>query len=213
MLEKYLTKLFKLSFVLVFALLFLHLGNGRALASEGIFELRATTNENYRCFVVSLQNQNNQFQILVSCRDLIYPAEGDIFSYILWARPVDGDGPVKLGPLEFGKVQFKVDRAFSNLFVTTEQEKRTREPQGNLVMTGSLQPIEFLERPASPTPTPEEDGENGEEVVEVAPEEEVQEQMSTKEKLIVGLKRAGIIAGFALVALIGLIFVITRMRG
>jgi hypothetical protein len=73
-------------------------------------------------------------------------------------------------------------------------------------MRGNLTVIDFLDRPSPPTPTPA-----PEEIDELIDEEE--EELTTRQRLALGLRRAGLVALVALVALIGLIFVITRSRG
>jgi len=173
-------------------------------ASEGTFELRSTAGEDTRCFVASLQMQDLNYRILVSCQGLIYPAEGSIFSYMLWATPKEGGNPLKFGPLGFGKAEFKTNKAFTDLFVTTEQNPNTRTPSGTIVMRGTLQPITFLQRPTTPTPSPQ--GQNEETQTGGA------QGTSTTDKLLLGLKRAGLVSLLALVAVVALVFVITRGR-
>lgn len=173
-------------------------------ASEGIFELRGTVRETTRCFAASLMMQDLNYRILVSCRDLIYPVEPTIFNYVLWATPKEGGNPIKLGALGYGKADFKTNKAFISLFVTTEQNVNTRTPSGNVAMRGNLQPITFLEKSTTPTPSPEGQKET--------PKEAEVKKPSAKEKLLLGLKRAGLVSLIALVAVIGLVFVITRRR-
>lgn len=185
-------------FIFVFAFLFPNL----VKASEGTIELRSTTADDYRCFAASLKMQDGTYHIPISCRDLIYPAGPDIFSYVVWANLVGGGNPLRLGSLGFGKAEFKTKTAFTTLFVTTETSSKTKTPQGQVVMRGVVQPITFLERPTTPTPAPE-----GEEVA--APEVQ---KLSTRERLLLGLRRAGLAALLALVALVGLVFVLTRGR-
>jgi hypothetical protein len=200
-------RLIKLSAVLfsVFTVIFLFVKDANAL--EGTAELRSTNGEDYRCFASSLQMQDRKYNVLLSCRDLVYPADGQLFSYILWATPTDDSSAVKLGELGLGKAHFKTNIPFSSLFATTEFDKKTNVPEGNVVMTGRLQGITFLDRPTTPTPKPE--GEEEGKEVEITPP--VQE-LSTRDKLVQGLRRAGIVSFFALAALIGLVFVITRAR-
>lgn len=124
----------------------------------------------------------------------------------MWATPADGGKQIKLGPLGFGKGSFQTNKPFTQLFVTVEKNKQAVSPSGPIVMSGSLEKIDFLEE--SPTPTPK--GFREEEVEK--PKEEEKKPLSTREKLAIGLKRAGIIALFALIALIGLIFAVTRAR-
>jgi len=193
----------KLLTALFSALIVLFFSATRTHASEGTFELRSTGAEDTRCFVASLLMQDFNFRILVSCRDLIYPAGDDIFSYMLWATPKEGGAPIKLGQLAYGKAEFRTNKAFTNLFVTTERNANTKTPSSNVVMRGTLHSITFLERPTTPTPAPP--GQEGQEA-------EAQ-TLSTRERLVAGLKRAGLVSLIALVAVIGLVFVVTRGRG
>ncbi|MFV1917187.1 MAG: hypothetical protein ACC618_01735 [Patescibacteria group bacterium] len=174
-----------------------------ASASEGTSELRSTTGQSFRCFVSSLLMQDQNYNILVSCRDLLYPAGDNIFEYMLWINPKDGGKAVKLGPLNRGKAQFRTKEAFLTLFVTTELNANVRSPGGNTVMTGTLSPITFLDRPTTPTPTPE--GEEGQKAEE-------EQKPSSGPKLGLAIKRAGAAILLALVAIGGLIFVLTRPR-
>src|SRR4030042_767155 len=119
-------------------------------ASEGTFELRSTNQNTYRCFAASLQMQNLIYQVTVSCREIVYPVDETIFSYILWANPVDGSKPVKLGPITLG------------------EEGTTR------------------------------------------PKQSTTSQPSVRDRLLTGLKRAGLASALALVAILGLVFVLTR---
>jgi len=175
-----------------------------AFASEGTIEMLSTTDERYRCWVASVRMQNQEFRIVFTCRDLIYPVDDNVFNYMLWTTPVDGSKPVKLGVLGLGKGEFRTQKPFSALFVTTEKSKDVRSPQSPVVMRGSVESLEsFFGQPPTPTPTP-------------SPEEEVKEEgqeLTTRQKLLLALRRAGIAALIALVAIIGLVFVITRSRG
>lgn len=198
-------KLFPLVFFL--ALLFLALFPKNTLASDGMTELRSVTGKGYRCVAYSLLMQDNVYTILVSCEDLIYPIDPPTLnSYVLWATPKAAGDPVRIGELGLGKITTRIDKPFSSLFVTTELNGGVRSPSGNVVMRGSLKPATFLEILTTITPTPE-----GMQTQEnQAPETTA---LSTREKLFLALRRAGIAALFALVALVGLVFVITRSRG
>lgn len=197
-------------FIFTLGTLFLVVRN--AIASEGTIELRSTGSESYRCFVASIRMKDLEYRIPFSCRNLIYPADENIFNYILWATPIEGGNPVKLGALALGKGEFKTKTTFSSLFVTIERSSETKTPTGRVVMRGEVKPIKFLEEVETPTPTP-----SKKEAEEITPGEEVmeepQQELSTRQKFLLALRRAGIAALFALVALIGLIFVITRARG
>jgi hypothetical protein len=177
----------------------------QASASEGLFELSSTTNQDYRCFAPSIQLLDSSYRVVITCRDLVYPAGDDIFSYMLWANPVDGGKAIKLGVLGFGRDEFKTKAAFSTLFVTTEKNKKTKTPEGPVVMRGNIKRISFLDK---------KEREAGEE--EIAPTDEQEATPSptpsTRDRLIAGIKRAGLVALLAFAAIIGLVFVITRSK-
>lgn len=172
-------------------------------ASEGTIELRSTTGESYRCYAASIQMIDLNYTIPITCRDLLYPAGEDIFTYLVWATPINGGKPIKLGALGLGRATFKTKAKFSSLFVTTEKNSKTKTPSGTIVMRGDVKKITFLEgsktpgleeesvfeKEATPSPTP-----------------------STRERLVAGLKRAAVVSVLALGALIGLVFVLTRKR-
>jgi hypothetical protein len=179
-------------------------------ASEGTFELGSTTGKNYRCFAASLLIE--KFSILVVCKDLVYPSG----SYVLWANPTDNSKPIRLGVLGYGRKSFSAGRSFSSLFVTLEANPNIKSPTGTRVMQGSINPITFLNQPTTPTPTPEKEDQEpdkpGEQKEDEKEDKGEDKKPTTREKLVTALKRAGIAALFALVALVGLIFVITRSR-
>jgi hypothetical protein len=181
-------------------------------ASEGSIEMRSSTREPYRCYAASILTQDQNYQILISCRELIYPAGNTVYVYILWAQPVDGSDPRRLGELGYGRLSAKMNQPFSSLFVTTEPNAGARKPTGPVVMRGNVQPITFLDRATTGTPAPVisngQGSYTGDITLTPTPEE-----ASTGSKLGTALKRAGLAAFLALIALIGLIFAITRSRG
>lgn len=183
----------------------------KVVASEGTFELKSTTRDSFRCFAASLLLENRKYKIIVTCRNLIYPPNEELFSYMLWANSSSDNKTVKLGSLGIGKATFDTNKSFNQLFVTVEKDKKARTPTGDVVMRGDLKKLEFLENIQSPTPT--EESTDSEEAVDEQGQKDEKKPLSTREKLFTGLRRAGLIAFFALVALIGLIFVISRSRG
>jgi hypothetical protein len=136
-------------------------------ASEGQFELKNQVGESARCWAASVLMQDLKYQILVSCRDIVYPGGTEVFSYVVWATQPDG-GVTKLGTLGLGKAQFSTNKPFVNMYVTKEIDPKTRSPQGPTVMSGGLEHIALLENPnlaqdetselgeptTSPTPAP-----------------------------------------------------------
>lgn len=179
-------------------------------ASEGSFELRSTDDNNYKCYAASLLMQNLNYKIILSCRNILFPVDETIFTYMLWANPSAGGKPVKLGSVGLGKGEYVTKIAFTSLFVTTEQNVNTKEPAGNVVMKGSIKPILFLLEEET-TESSDEKTEDGEEEISPSPTPKVS-SLSTRERLITGFKRAGLATGLALVSILGLVFVLTRPR-
>lgn len=177
----------------------------KAQARQGLIELRSTNGTTTRCLAVSMPTLANRgkYDVSVDCVDLVYPAYGDKKFYVMWANPVGGSSAQRLGSLGFGNAFFVPDYDFNSLFVTTENVENLRSPEGSIVMQGSVEPFKFLETPTTPTPTSE------------ATMNQLQDQnvnVSATNRVATGLKRAGVISVFALIALFGLIFVITRSR-
>ena len=178
-------------------------------ASEGTFELRSTDDNNYKCYAASLLMQNLNYKIILSCRNILFPVDETIFTYMLWANPSAGGKPVKLGSVGLGKGEYVTKIAFTSLFVTTEQNVNTKEPARNVVMKGSIKPILFLEKEI--TESSDEKTEDGEKEISPSPTPKASD-LSTRERLITGFKRAGLATGLALVSILGLVFVLTRPR-
>lgn len=196
-------KILKYYFCVSFFIIGFFLLAKTSFASEGTVELRSTTDKDYRCFAASLLMENASYRVIVSCRDLIYPPQPDLFTYIIWATPLDGGNPVKFGELGIGKASFETKEAFSNLFVTTERNRGARRPEGQVVMRGTVESISFLDRPTTPTPTPS---------VPEGEKEPAQEELTTGQKLALALKRAGLVIFLALAATVGLVFILTRPK-
>lgn len=177
---------------------------GFVRASEGVTELRSTTEKEYRCVVDSHQAQDRSYRLLVTCRDLIYPSDANVFGYVMWANPLNEGEIIRLGQLQYGKKLFNPKRPFTSIFVTTEPNPSVKTPKGPVVMQGSTVPRAFLDTPTSPTPTPE-----GEEVIEEESSEtegkengeEGEEAPSTKSRFGTALSRASAIG--AVILLIG----------
>jgi len=202
------------SFVFIFAFLF-SLSTKKASASKGEFELENTVGGETRCYALSTLLTTAQYHVLVTCRNLIYPADENNSQYILWSRNA-GD-VVKLGSLAQGEVFFNTKTPFSQLFVTLEPNDKIKEPGNRTVMFGAVKDIPFLQGLSTPFPTQvvtsSQTGSNTQiENPSPTPEKNVP-ALTTRQKLLIGLKRSSLIAAVALLGLIGLIFVITRSRG
>jgi len=128
-------------------------------ASEGVIEIVSTTDDVYRCWASSVRMQNQEFRIPFTCRNLIYPANDNVFNYVAWATPQNGGETIKLGALGLGRGEFRTKKAFANLFVTTERSKDVKTPQGTVVMRGNVESIEpFFQEGPTATPTPSTEG-------------------------------------------------------
>lgn len=128
---------------------------GGVAASEGTAELNNVVGEQGRCWVGSVLLKSFSYKLIVSCRDLTYPAsDEDVFDYGFWIVPSDGKPPVKLGVLGVGKAEFGSNVRFSTVLVTKEGKQQSGQKMGPVVMRGEIRPIKFLETGiGEPTPT------------------------------------------------------------
>jgi len=186
---------------------------GKAVASEGTIEMRSTTTQDNRCFGFSAMLEDNQFHILLTCRNLIYPSTAYNLHYLLWANPKQGDKVIKLGSLGFGKIQAKTRTEFASLFVTNETDKNTRKPTGEVVMKGVVEPVELFTNLVNVSDCEvcretEEAATQSTDIQEIKPTPETEKVSEAKDLL----SRGGslfVIAG-GIIALLFLIYVITK---
>lgn len=190
----------KLSFTSFLISLFLILSVNNASANEGTYELNNKVNENARCWAASVLMQDLNYNILMSCRDILYPGGTSVFSYVVWANSAQNGNPVKLGTLGLGKISFKTKTPFNALYVTKESSESVRVPSGEIVMEGGLKTIEILDSKPDTTEQPE----LGEPEVSPTPKAEV------KKSSFNILRAGGAIAVLGIAALIGLILFITK---
>src|SRR3989338_4741454 len=180
------------------------------IASEGQVELRSTLGDDSRCFAASVLMQDLNYNILMSCRDLIYPAQPEILSYAIWATGKDDGKVFKLGALNFGKVTFRTPKAFVNIFITQERNVNEHQPKGIVVMKGDLMPITFLETRPHITPTITPNPKNFGEIigtVSVTPT-----PISTQSKASRFVAAGGLLALGGIFVLIMIIVFVTRPR-
>lgn len=198
----------KLLGIVIFSIFYLFAASD-SFASEGTFELRSTDTNKYKCFAASLQMQNLNYKVILSCRNILFPVDETIFTYILWANPENGGKAIKVGSVGLGKGEYSVKPAFTSLFVTTEQNPNVKEPAGKVVMKGSIKPITFLDKEQTSVQNGN-DTENND--IEEATPTPASENTSLRDRLITGFKRAGLASALALVAILGLVFVLTRPK-
>ena len=207
--DKFISRIAKLVLLITLFSLALIFSPDNVSASRGTIDMRSTNNEDYRCYASSLVMQNNRYDVAINCVNVTFPINPpDISTYVVWADPINGKGPLRLGDLQKGVVRFEVQQPFTRLYITEEANANVRAPSADVVMSGQVESIDFLERETSPTPTTEVS-----EAEEVEEGEEDTSQLSTREKLMLALRRAGIAAIIALIAIVGLVFVVTRSRG
>lgn len=143
----------KVSLGLLIATFFILIAGKATFASEGQIELRSTTGSQAQCYVLSGYLPGEaQYNILVICRNLIYPVSPEALRYVVWMTPTDGTAPKRLGDLALGKVTYKTNIPFSNMFVTQEKNTNINAPTGPTVMRGNVRPIPFLEGTSQPQP-------------------------------------------------------------
>jgi hypothetical protein len=147
--------------VTIFGLMIWGANRADVLADE--INLRNRVGEAARCTVYTVLMQDANYNLLLDCRDILYPGGASVFSYVLWAVPTNGGNHFRLGTIDFGKNFFKTKTPFNALYVTKETDSKTRTPAGPVMMQGSLERNEFLDGPAptpgaselgEPTPTP-----------------------------------------------------------
>jgi hypothetical protein len=185
-----------------------------AQASEGTANLTSPTAENASCFISSVLLENRNYKLIVSCRDLIYPPSQDLFSYILWTTPAEGGNAIKLGELGVGKAEFNTNRAFSELFVTSEPDNRVRSPSDRVIMRGSIEPLNFEGKVEAAQAPPEEKEEPAESFGEIIEEPTpTPTPIPQQPGVLGGIRRAGIIALAIFFVIILAIAAITRSRG
>ena len=184
-----------------------------ARASEGTVDLRSTTGQTARCFAASVLMPDYNYQVVVSCRDLIYPASSEEFTYTLWATPTSGGNAAKLGDLGVGKAQFKTKAAFSSLLVTEERGNRARTPSSDIVMQGNVQPISFLEGAPQPTPAPTKTT-PAQKFGELVEQPQASPTIAPQQGgFLSRIRGAGIIIAIVIFVIILIIAAITRARG
>src|SRR5689334_16200519 len=127
-------KLFSVSAVLLLGLFL----TKSVKASEGWIDLTNRVNTQARCTVFSVFEQDLNYHMLFTCRDITYPGGVEVVNYIMWATPTSGTAPVRIGELGLGKGDLRTTTSFSNLFVTVERDRNTRTPSGQTIMQGAV---------------------------------------------------------------------------
>ncbi len=122
-------------------------------AFDGEVNLTNRIGDDGRCWAGTVLMQNQNYKVLVSCRDITYPGGNEVFYYVMWANPAAGGKAVRLGDLGIGKNEFQTNQEFTTLFVTKEKAVNVNAPTGAIVMQGSVQAIPILQEKGKETAT------------------------------------------------------------
>lgn len=124
-----------------------------ANANEGVVLLKNVSGSQARFFALSTSlYRSTSFQILLQCRDLVYPVEPGGNFYVLWAKTIDPKTPLfRIGELQYGNDSFTAQNPFTGLFVTKEITESPNQPSNSKVMEGGIESIAFLN--SGPTTT------------------------------------------------------------
>lgn len=200
-------------FVFLASLVIIFAQASTAFASEGEVEMVGVNGNSGRCYASSIETEDYKYNISVTCRNLTYPIANGARDYILWATPVEDDNAVKLGNLNYGRVNFSTDKIFKSLFVTTEANDRPKSPSTNIVMQGDVQAIEFIQD-GSTTPLTKTDQKVQKEDISKIEESMKENEKETKTEkrniLRFGSTTTTVLSGLALLGLIAGVFYVVR---
>lgn len=122
-------------------------------AFDGQINMTNRTGADGRCWASAVLMQTQSYKVLLSCRDITYPGGNEVFYYVVWANQASGAKAEKLGSLGLGKAEFETRNEFTSLFVTKEKSTNVNTPSGEVIMQGTLLPIEILQDKGKQTST------------------------------------------------------------
>lgn len=136
----------------------LAVGHKSALASEGTALLTGSGTD-ARCYIASVLVDEEAYQVVMSCRNLIVPPAGERLFYRAWARRAAAAEPsdkkptartfgksdyLPLGDITGGKLTNRLREAFTEVLVTSEVESSPREPNlDKILVSAVMAPINF----------------------------------------------------------------------
>lgn len=185
---------------------------GKTLASQGIFELKNQVGEAAVCHATSGIMEDQRYNILTLCQNILYPGGTQVYHYIAWINPTEGGNAIRLGEIGLGKKLFKANVAFSTMFVTKELQSNPRTPTGTVVMRGNFQDIQFLKQnEATTTSVVNNTGNNNDnELIEASPTPTASPAPADNNNIFRIVAAGGIVAFLGLFGVILIIFVISR---
>lgn len=145
----------KLIFVVLGVLAGMYMGAKATLANEGVVNLRG--NGAGSCYAASVYIDGN-YKILMTCRELRIALSPEKNRYVAWVEGEDGKQK-RLGEIVNGKLSTISDIKFIKLFITSEDDAYGNKPLGDVMVSGTIEPIDFgkgvISAPiVTPTPTP-----------------------------------------------------------
>lgn len=135
---------------IIFAFL---IGVKASYANEGVVNLRG--NGAGSCFAASVYVDGN-YRIVMTCRDLRIALSAEKNRYVAWIEGEDGKQK-RIGEVEKGKLSTISDMKFVKLFVTSEEDSYGNKPSMDVMVAGTIEPIDFGKEIVAPviiTPTP-----------------------------------------------------------
>lgn len=124
----------------LFGLLFAFIVSTKAsFANEGVLNLRG--NGVGSCFAASIY-VDGSYKILMSCRELKIALSPEKNRYVAWVEAEDGKQK-RLGEIVNGKLSTITDIKFVKIFITSEEDSYGNKPVGDVMLTGSIEPIDF----------------------------------------------------------------------
>jgi len=122
------------------------------MANEGTAMLKGA-GVSGACFVTSVF-VDGTYRILATCRDLVVALSPEQNHYVVWETQQDSGKVRRLGEIENGKLATATDVKFTDLFVTAESDPYAIKPSTNVLLTGTVQPIDFGPGVSQVTPSP-----------------------------------------------------------
>lgn len=148
----------KIAGISLTALLLLIVSAKSVSASEGTALLTSTDND-AKCYIASVLVDVEEYQFVMTCRNLTTPPDANRLFYQAWARRkgVADDPKAKTGGLRFGKGAYfslgdisagklngRAREAFEEVLVTAEGESGAGQPTlSALVVSGAMEEINF----------------------------------------------------------------------
>jgi len=127
-----------------------------AMANEGTILMRGA-GVSGSCFATSVF-VDGTYRVLATCRDLKMALSPEQNRYVVWFNEENGKAR-RLGEIVNGKMYTATDAKFASLFITAEVDGYGNKPSEAVLLSGSVQPINFVTGEINPgemipTPTP-----------------------------------------------------------